>query len=261
MENYNFTDLHNKIVVIIGGFGLIGKALCRGFCQNKVQLVIVDLTGDPLFIYELNKINKNNIHYYHIDINNEKDVKHLFHSIITRFKSIDVFVNCSYPKSSDWELNVEKVKYASIKTSLINHSGSYYNLTHQVALIMKKQKKGSIINFSSTYGLVAPNFSIYKGTNMTSPPAYALIKGGINAMTRYFASYFGKYNVRVNCISPGGVFDNQDRKFVKKYESFVPLKRMAKSDDLVLPTLFLSSVGSSYITGHNLIVDGGWTVI
>src|SRR3989344_2737114 len=261
MKNYNLSDLNDKVVVIVGGFGLIGKELCQGFCQHNVKLVVVDIGEKKKFIDGLNKINKNTIFHYQIDINNEKAVKQLFNSIIIRFKAIDVFVNCSFPKTPDWSLNVEKVKYGSIKSNLINHLGSYYNLTQQVTLIMKKQKKGSIINFSSIYGLVRPNFQIYEWTKMTSPSAYALIKGGINTMTRYFASYYGKYNVRVNCISPGGVFDNQNKKFVKAYEDFVPLKRMAKPEDLVLPTLFLASDGSSYITGHNLLVDGGWTII
>ena len=95
---------------------------------------------------------------------------------------------------------------------------------------------------------------------MTTAPAYALIKGGINTMTKYFASYFGNKNIRVNCISPGGVFDNQDPKFVKRYQELTPLARMAVPKDLVLPVLFLASDASRYITGHNLLVDGGWTV-
>jgi len=95
---------------------------------------------------------------------------------------------------------------------------------------------------------------------MTSPPAYPLIKGGVNMMTKYFASYFGKYNVRVNCISPGGVYRNENPKFVKNYNKLTPLGRMANPDDLVMPTLFLASEGSKYITGHNLLVDGGWTI-
>ena len=125
---------------------------------------------------------------------------------------------------------------------------------------MKKQGFGSIINFSSIYGVVGPNFSIYKGTKMTTPPAYPLIKGGIIAMTKYFATYFAKDNIRINCISPGGVYDNHDERFVKKYEQLTPLGRMAKSDEIVGSTLFLASEkASSYVTGHCLMVDGGWT--
>ena len=126
---------------------------------------------------------------------------------------------------------------------------------------MVKQKTGSVVNIASTYGIVAPDFTIYDGTEMTSPAAYAAIKGGIINMTKYFASYLGKHNVRFNCVSPGGIFDNQNPIFVANYEKKVPLKRMGKPVDIAPSISFLLSDDAGYITGHNLVVDGGWTII
>jgi NAD(P)-dependent dehydrogenase (short-subunit alcohol dehydrogenase family) len=126
---------------------------------------------------------------------------------------------------------------------------------------MKKQGSGSIVNIGSTYGVVSPDFTVYDGTEMTSPAAYTAIKGGVINFTRYLAAYFGKHGVRANCVSPGGIFDNQNPIFVKNYEHKVPLKRMGKPSDIAGPVAFLLSDDAAYVTGHNLMADGGWTCI
>ncbi len=126
---------------------------------------------------------------------------------------------------------------------------------------MKQQKSGVIVNIASQYGVVAPDFTVYEGTELTSPVAYTAIKGGLINFTRYLASYFGPYGIRANCVSPGGVFDNQNPVFVKNYELKVPMKRMGNPADMAEPVVFMLSESASYITGQNLIVDGGWTAI
>ena len=138
---------------------------------------------------------------------------------------------------------------------------SYAWISRKVCLIMKKQKGGSLINFASIYGTVGANFNIYDGTKMTSAFAYSAIKGGVINFSRYLASYFGQYNVRVNTVCPGGIFDSQDKTFVKNYSKQSPLKRMGNPDDIAPAVLFLASDGASYITGATIMVDGGWTAI
>ncbi len=256
----HFLDLKGKTVVVIGGYGLIGKAICEGFTNLDCNIIIADKKNNPDLIKKIKNKKKSQVSYFQFDISKTNDINKLIAYTIKKHTKIDVLVNCSFPRTNDWSKNIENVPYTSVKKNLLDHLGGYYNTTQKVALQMAKQKSGNIINFSSIYGLVGPTFSIYKNTDMTSAPAYSLIKGGINTMTRYFASYFGKYNIRVNCISPGGVFDNQDEIFVKKYSNLTPLGRMANPEDVVLPVLFLASDGAKYITGHNLVVDGGWVI-
>ena len=126
---------------------------------------------------------------------------------------------------------------------------------------MKRQGNGSIVNIASIYGVVGNDFTIYEGTEIIPAAAYAAIKGGLINLTRYLASLYGEIGVRINCVSPGGIFDNQPASFVKAYEKKVPMKRMGKPDDIAPAVAFLLSDEAKYITGHNLIVDGGWTAI
>jgi NAD(P)-dependent dehydrogenase (short-subunit alcohol dehydrogenase family) len=141
------------------------------------------------------------------------------------------------------------------------HLNGYF-LCSRIALEqMRKQRSGSLVNMSSIYGHLGPDFGVYDGTDMTMPAAYSAIKGAITNFTRYLASYYGKSNVRVNSISPGGVFANQPESFVSAYEKKVPLGRMATPKDIVAAVHFLLSDESSYITGQNLVVDGGWSII
>ena len=138
---------------------------------------------------------------------------------------------------------------------------SNFYITQLVSKEMIKNKSGSIINMGSIYGLVGPDFSIYEGTNIINPPAYSAIKGGIINFTKYLSSYLGKHNIRVNSISPGGIFDNQNKVFVENYSKKVPLSRMGNPEDISPGLIFLLSNDSNYITGHNLVIDGGWTSI
>ncbi len=138
---------------------------------------------------------------------------------------------------------------------------SYFYITQKVSSLMKEKNYGSIVNITSIYGIVGNDFTIYEGTDINPPAAYAAIKGGLINFSRYLASFYGKDNIRVNCVSPGGIFGNQPKQFVTNYEKKVPLKRLGTPEDISPSVIFLLSDEAKYITGHNLIVDGGWTAI
>ena len=134
-----------------------------------------------------------------------------------------------------------------------------------VAREMEKNRAGSIINISSIYGMVAPDQRIYQGSfyegrEINTPLIYSTSKGAVISLTRYLATYLAKYGIRVNTVTPGGVYSGQNEMFVKKYSEKCPLGRMAQPEEIFSAVYFLASDASSYITGHNLIVDGGWSV-
>lgn len=253
-------NLENKIIVITGGSGLIGSAMCKLFAEQGAQIIIadIDLEKAERLASEI-RLNNALAYAIEIDITNENSIFNTVNRIISDFGRIDGWVNNAYPRTADWGKKFENIPVESWRKNVDMHLNGYFICCQKVVELMKQQKYGVIVNFSSIYGLVGPNFSIYEGTEMTMPAAYSAIKGGIVNFTRYLATYYGKYNIRVNSISPGGVFDNQNERFVQKYNDLTPLGRMAKPEEIASAALFLLSDAASFITGHNLVVDGGWT--
>ena len=245
--------LDGKVAVVCGGFGLIGKEVSLALTQ----------AGAKVYVLDINKFEwMDGINFIEFDITNFDNYDDVFATIINEAGKIDICVNLAYPRTSDWGGPLEDVLVSSWKKNIDMHLNSYCLVTRAVAEIMKKQGiKGSIINFGSIYGVVGPDFEVYSGTSMTNEGQYAAIKGGIINFSRFTASYYGKYGIRVNCLCPGGVFDNQNEIFVKNYGLRTPLRRMANADEIASATLFLASDASSYITGSTFMVDGGWTCI
>ena len=243
--------LEKKIIIITGGNGLLGSA------------IIEKLIADGAFVINLDINHKTNESLSNIecDITNQESVDNSLNLIINKYKKIDGLVNNAYPRTQDWGSKFENIKLDSWKKNIDWQLNSYFYMSQQVAIQMGKQKNGSIINMASMYGVVAPDFTVYDGTNMTMPAAYSAIKGGLVNLTRYIAAYFGAQQVRVNTISPGGIFDNQNVTFVQNYEKKVPMRRMGTPEDIAPSVSFFLSDDSKYITGQNLIIDGGWTIV
>ncbi|MDQ5920532.1 MAG: hypothetical protein QG673_588 [Pseudomonadota bacterium] len=258
----NLFNLNKKIIVVTGGSGLLGSVICRALANYKATVIVADLNQDAGT--ELAKSicsDGFSAKYLSIDITSKASINELINSVASEYGGIDVWVNNAYPRTSDWGAKLEDIPIESWNKNVEMHLGGYFLCCQQVAQFMRYREYGNIINFASIYGMVGPDFSVYDGTNMTMPAAYSAIKGGIINFTRYLASYYGKYNVRVNSISPGGIFDNQPESFVKNYSKACVLGRMGMAYELCGPLVFLASDSSSYITGHNLVVDGGWTIV
>lgn len=246
---------NNKVAIVTGGVGLIGREIVKGLYEFDYTVYIADI--DEQKANELRKATR--IKFIHLDITSQDSIKEAVSTVIKNDKKIDVLINCAYPRTKNWGLKFEHIPFDSWKENVNDHLGGYFLCCQVVAETMKQQGGGSIINLASTYGVVAPDFSIYDGTEMTMPAAYSAIKGGIITFTRYLATYYAKYKVRVNSISPGGIFDNQHPSFVEKYSKKTPIGRMARPDEIVGGVIYLASDASSYVTGHNLMIDGGWT--
>lgn len=244
-----------KTAMVIGGAGLIGRGIVKALHEFGAEVYIADI--DKNKADEL--IKDVAVKFVYLDITSDDSIQKALAEVIKKSGKIDILVNCAYPRTKDWGMKFENIPFASWKTNVDNHLGGYFLCCQKAAEQMKAKGGGVIINLSSIYGVVAPDFSIYEGTEMTMPAAYSAIKGGIISLTRYIATYYGGYNVRANTISPGGIFDNQPKSFVEKYTKKTPLKRMGVPDDIIGAVIFLVSDASSYITGQNILIDGGWT--
>lgn len=254
-------SLKGKTAFVCGGCGLIGKEVVKAFAEAHAKTIILDIDekkGQSI-AKELNK--QGNVFFQKFDASDLINIENKIEILEKKFEKIDVWVNASYPRTLDWGNKVEKLKLKSWQKNIDMHLNSYAWISRKVCLLMKKNHCGSIINFGSIYGVLGSDFNLYQGTDLTSPMAYSAIKGGIVNLTRYLASYFGKFNIRVNNICPGGVYNHQNKKFVQNYIRKTPLKRMAHSDEIASAVLFLASDAASYLTGSTMMVDGGWSAI
>ena len=262
----NYRDLFNLTdceVFILGGSGLIGSQIVNALEEFGASITVFDLEK---------KKKKNGLRTKYVKFNceNEKNIKNFFTNYIKKSKCPDVFINASYPVSKDWKKNTFKeINFDSYKKNIEIHLNSYVWIAKSIADQMKKNNiSGSIIQLSSMYGLVAQDDNLYKNTNISENMTYGIIKSSTIHFTKQMASYYGKYNIRVNNLVIGGIKGHikgskkkQDKIFLKNFNFKVPLKRMGKSQEIPSSVIFLASSASSYITGSNIVIDGGYSII
>ena len=243
--------LKDKIVLVTGGSGLIGKELVADISRKGGKAINADIGV------------KTNLQSGTIlmDITNDSSIQNGIDLIVEEFGRIDGLVNNAYPRTKDWGTKFEDIDPQSWCTNIDIQLNSYFVCSQKVLGIMTVQNSGAIVNIASIYGVVGNDFTLYEEYGGTSPAAYSAIKGGLINFTRYLASYYGKKGIRINCVSPGGIFDQQHPSFVSKYEAKVPMGRLGNPNDIAPAVSFLLSDEAKYITGQNLIVDGGWTCI
>ena len=246
----SFEHLRNKNAIITGGNGHLGSKISEMFAEFKSKVIIIDKNISN------KKISNKNITFLKCDLSKENDINKTVKIIKSQFEKIDILINnaaynLKYLKS--WETSEfwDSMMRINLK--------SIFLLSEKIYPLLKKRPGGCIINISSIYGFCGPQMDLYEGTKMQNEATYAASKAGIIQLTRYYAAKWAPL-VRVNSVSPGGIFRNQNKIFVKKYTSRTPLKRMATEEDILGSIAFLSSDMARYVTGHNLIVDGGWSV-
>jgi NAD(P)-dependent dehydrogenase (short-subunit alcohol dehydrogenase family) len=248
-------SLEGKIAVVTGGAGLIGREIVAALSDSGARVLIGDTDRDRA--KELMQLT--GAGFVQLDITSETSIEETLSGVVQSEGKLDILVNSAYPRTADWGAKLEDVPYDSWCTNLNSHLGGYFLCCRKGAELMKSGGGGSIINIASIYGVVAPDFSLYEGTEMTMPVAYSAIKGGVIAMTRYLATYYGSDKVRANVVSPGGIFDGQPESFVARYSAKTPMGRMGRADEIAGTVVYLASAASSFVTGQNLLVDGGWT--
>ena len=248
-----YERLKDKVIILTGAGGLIGRESLQHLVKNGAKVVAVDVKS---FDCEAALFLTN-------DVTKTHEIDQLLTTVLENFGRIDGLVNLAYPRTADWGTKFEDIPYESWAENVDMQLNAVFYICQRAIEIMKKQNSGSIVNIASIYGVVGNDFTLYEEYGGTSPAAYSAIKGGIVNFSRYLASYNGKYKIRVNCVSPGGVLDekNQNPSFINKYSEKSPMKRLGNPEEIAPAISFLLSDDASFITGHNLMVDGGWTAI
>jgi len=245
-------SLKNKTVVLTGSAGLLGTQYSHVLSEAGANVVLVDIQSDK---------NKKLERAVEVDITNEKEVKELKKQILKKYKKIDVLINnAAFTKKHPLESSTfEKYPLELWDATVATNLRGVFLCCREIGKVMLQQKRGVIVNISSIYGMVGADQRIYGNSKLNSVSSYATTKGGIINLTRFLAAHWHRKNIRVNTLSLGGVYNKQGKQFVKNYTYRTMLGRMASKDEYRGAILFLSSDASSYMTGANLVVDGGWT--
>jgi len=253
--------LTKKIVVITGGAGLIGQEFVKATIENNGIAIIADINeeiGTKVKEQLSKELNSDNIDFVKLDITSKKSLAECIDYLEKKYNRIDALVNNAYPRNKNYARHFFDVEYDDFVENIGLNLGGYFTTSQQFARYFQKQGYGNIINISSIYGVVAPKFEVYDGTTMTMPVEYAAIKSGLIHLTKYMAKFFKGMNIKVNTLSPGGIFDNQPETFVENYKDECLNKGMLDKSDLKGTLVFLLSDMSKYVNGQNIVVDDGF---
>jgi NAD(P)-dependent dehydrogenase (short-subunit alcohol dehydrogenase family) len=254
--------LKGMTVVIVGGAGLLGSEFCAAVAGSGGKVVIADrhLEAATKVAHRICEMYPGSAEAIAIDITDPLSVRKVVDHLPLRYGRIDAMVNNAYPRNSNWGRKLEDVTYGDFCENVGMHLGGCFLAAKEFALMFKRQGGGVIVNIGSIYGVMAPRFEVYDGTNMTMPVEYAAIKSAVVHLTRYFAQYFKGDGVRVNCLSPGGIEGSQPETFRAAYNAHCAVKGMLEPRDLVGAVLFLLSDQSKFMNGQNLVVDDGFSL-
>lgn len=265
--------LDGRTALLTGGAGMLGREYVRTLLEAGARVVVADINGAAAEEVAAAAVAECSGSAFGIgvDVSREEDVAAMVAAAADRFHSVDILINNAAvdPKfdagvDKRQQHRFEDYPLAMWKQSVdVNLTGAFLCAQH-AGRLMRRQGRGVVVNVASTYGLVGPDQRIYRKAgeaeqNLFKPADYAVTKGGLVQLTRYLAAYWGSANIRVNTLTPGGVRNTQDDEFVAAYAGRTPLGRMAGRHEMSGALLFLVSDASSYMTGANLVVDGGWT--
>ncbi len=253
--------LKNKVAIVTGGAGRLGPKFVEALAEAGAHVVLADFDEKRgrAAAKKAAKVAPGKVIFHALNVTDESSIKKLVDATVKRFKKIDILVNAAISVGKNFYSRVESYRWEDWNEVMVVNVGGTFLCSRAVASQMKKQKSGAIINIGSIYGVVAADPRVYGKSGINSPASYAASKGAVIHLTRYLAVYWAPYGIRVNAISPGGVFDHQEKRFIQKYSARTPMRRMLDRNELKGALVFLASKASSYMTGHNLLVDGGWT--
>jgi NAD(P)-dependent dehydrogenase (short-subunit alcohol dehydrogenase family) len=255
-------DLTDRVALITGGTGMLGSLFARTMAGYGADIVLIDVDRKMCDSCATQIATETGRRVFGIraDVTDAEDVKRAVRFADETFGRIDILVNNAAAQPEGMFSSVEDYPIDVWNRVMAVNLTAQFLMSRTVAPAMLRRKKGSIVNISSIYGVVAPDQRVYEGLPFNSPPVYSASKAGVLGLTRYLAAYWGSAGIRVNSITPGGVFQDHEDPFLSKYTSRVPMGRMAGEGDLAGAMLYLASDAAGYVTGHNLVVDGGLTV-
>lgn len=266
-------SLKDRVAVVTGGVGLLGAEFCKTLAEAGAAIAVVDLNGEAAgkVADGLNKMGYKAMGIA-TDITKPESVNAMVSAVLSKFGRLDVLVNsAALDPKFDPEAAAKGIAPGAFEdypleqwnaAMNVNLTGMFLVTQACVKQMVAQGKKGSVINICSTYGLNGPDQRIYikDGKRVAFKPVYYTVtKAGVMGFTKYLAAYYAETEIRVNALTPGGVYNNHEEYFVKNYSAKTILGRMAKKDEMNGALLFLASDASSYMTGNNVVVDGGWT--
>jgi NAD(P)-dependent dehydrogenase (short-subunit alcohol dehydrogenase family) len=259
------SNLSGRRALITGAAGGLGKIFANTLAELGADLVLVDRPGADIESLTLELVHGlgTKVESYFCDLEKQEQRTELIMKLKNSGKSLDILVNnAAFVGDSDlagWGVPFEKQSVETWRRAFEVNLTGVFDLCQGLLPVLKKSNSASIVNITSIYGMYGPDWSLYRGTSMSNPAAYSVSKGGLIQLTRWLATTIAP-EVRVNAISPGGIFRNQPEEFVKRYESKTPLARMATEDDFRGILGYLASDLSKYVTGQIFQADGGWGI-
>jgi NAD(P)-dependent dehydrogenase (short-subunit alcohol dehydrogenase family) len=251
--------LSKKIVAISGGAGLLGAGFSRAIVNSGGKVIVGDLSvdrGQEL----INELGRNNSMFIDVNTSNPDSIENFISLGMSHYGKIDCAIHCAYPRSNQWGTKFEDIESDGLKDDLYNQLGGAILFSQKFISYFRKQGYGNLIHISSIQGVTSPKFQHYEGTSMVSPIEYSAIKSGIISITQYLAKYCKGENIRVNCISPGGILNNPQSVFKERYNSACSSKGLLDASDLNGTIVYLLSEMSQFTNGQNIIVDDGWSL-
>jgi NAD(P)-dependent dehydrogenase (short-subunit alcohol dehydrogenase family) len=255
-------SLRGRVALVTAGAGpLFGRSISTALAEAGATVITASrsLERNQQFADDMRRLG-HDMHGLAADLEDLDSIDALYAAIESRFGRLDCLVNSALAREGHAGALEDETPDTWEHAARGDFAGLLRHCQRAVA-IMKRQGRGSIINIASIYGVVSNDPGLYAGTDMVQPPTYNFMKAGMINFTRYLACYYGRAGIRANCLSPGGYFNEQPPAFVERYCQRVPLGRMMGHEDLQGAVVFLASDASAYVTGANLMVDGGWTCL
>ncbi len=256
-------NLNEKVAIVTGGYGHLGAAMTEALLEHDAIVIVAGRNRDN-FNSVFEKIKTDNLKFHYLELTDTGSINDLIKDTQQEFGRIDILINnATASKGTSQESMTDEQWTYTLENSL----GAVHKCIRAVMPVMKRQQGGKIINIASMYGMVSPDFNLYEGNNceqFLNPPHYGAAKAGIIQLTKYYAVYLGKYNIQVNVVSPGPFpklkIQQENPEFIRRLSAKNPLNRIGKPQDIKGLITLLSSNASDFITGQNLVVDGGWTI-